>query len=85
MRKWMMTYLWCKSEINNHSPSSLNVDEKDKGSDYTIKRMKSNRQLNKDDEYLDAFGKISIIFEFVLSFVLFFVKFKPVIKMSDIR
>jgi hypothetical protein len=81
----MITCLWCKSEINNHSPSSLNVDGKDKGRDYTMKEMKSNEQLNKDGGDFDATEKISIISGFVSLIVPFFMKFRSVIKMSNIE
>jgi hypothetical protein len=51
--------------MKNHSLSSLKVDGKDKGRDYTMKGMKNNKQLNKDGRGFDATVKILIIFVFV--------------------
>jgi hypothetical protein len=76
--------------MNNHSPSSLNVDGKDKGRDYSMKEMKemkgmkSNGQLNEYGGEFNGAEKISIFFEFVLSVISFFMKFRSVIKMLDI-
>jgi hypothetical protein len=79
-----MTCLWCKSEKNISSPSSLNVDGKDKGCDYPLKGMKSHGQLNEDGRGMNTAETISLIFEFVSSVVPFFMKIRSMIKISDI-
>jgi hypothetical protein len=47
--------------------------------------MKNNEQLNQDSGGFGVAEKITMIFEFVSSVVPFFVKFRSMIKMLDIK